>query len=89
MNDNAATDSIREFVLRSIQKRSKLPRDCDLDSFDYVASGHVDSIGIIKFIAEIEARFDIEIIESDIESPQFRTIAGIVSIIGQKVSLPR
>ncbi|NTW99190.1 MAG: acyl carrier protein [Geobacteraceae bacterium] len=78
------TDSIRQFVVKSIQKKSKLPKGVDVDSFNYIDSGYVDSLGIIKFVAEIESTYDIEISDSEIESSEFRTVGGLVSIITRK-----
>ncbi|GAB2182499.1 hypothetical protein DLREEDagrD3_27220 [Denitratisoma sp. agr-D3] len=50
---------------------------------DYRRAGYVDSIGIMKFVLEIEAEFDIEISEAEIESPAFSTIGGLVRIIDE------
>ena len=80
------TDSSRQFVLRLIGKKRKVPKDGDIDSFNYIDSGHVDSIGIIKFVVAIESDFDIEISEADIEFPEFRTVGGLVSIISRKIA---
>ncbi len=77
-------DTISSFVIQLIEKKGKLPGDIDRASFNYIDSGYVDSIGIIKFVLEIEAKFGIEISESDIESPEFRTVGGLVSIIQKK-----
>ena len=79
-------DAIRQFVLRLIEKKAKLPKDTDIDSFNYIDCGYVDSIGIIKFIVEIESEFDIEILDTDLESLEFRTVGGIVSLINAKIS---
>jgi len=79
------TDSVRQFVLRLIEKKDKLPKDVDVDSFNYVDSGYVDSLGIIKFVVEIESFYDIEISESDMEFSEFKTVGGLVSIINRKV----
>ncbi len=78
-------DSIRQFVIQLIEKKGKLKENADIDSFNYIDTGYIDSIGIIKFIAEIESQYDIEISESDMESEEFRTVGGIVSIISRKI----
>lgn len=74
-----------EYVIRLIEKKVKLPKDVDIDSFDYIESGYVDSLGIIKFILEIEAEYDIEISDSDIESSEFRTVGGLISFVNMKI----
>ena len=80
-------EDIRQFIIKSIGKKAKLPKDIDIDSFNYIDTGYVDSLGIIKFVADIEAAYDIEILDSDIESPEFRTVGGLESIICRKLNL--
>ena len=84
MDETNKMSSCKAFVLSLIEKKAKLPAGFD-ESFDYMQSGHIDSIGLIKFMLEIEAKYDIEITEDDIESPSFKTIGGIVSIIYRKL----
>lgn len=76
---------IRAFVISRIEKKSKLPAGGNMDELDYMAAGYVDSMGIIKFVLEIEAQFDITIEDVDLESPEFRTIGGLVRLIGNKI----
>jgi acyl carrier protein len=78
-------DSIRKFVLALLEKKSRLPRGFD-DASDFLKMGIVDSVGIIKFILELESRFDIEITEADIESDEFRTVQGLVALIERKTT---
>ncbi len=78
-------NSIRSFVVELLEKKSSLPKDFN-DTSDFIQTGIVDSMGIIKFILELESRFDIEITETDIESDEFRTVQGIVAMISRKVN---
>jgi acyl carrier protein len=78
-------DSIRTFVLALLEKKSRLPKGFG-DASDFIKVGIVDSVGIIKFILEIESRFDIEITEADIESDDFRTVQGLVAMIARKMT---
>ncbi|MDM8564770.1 phosphopantetheine-binding protein [Candidatus Halobeggiatoa sp. HSG11] len=80
------SEKIRNFVISAIEKKGKLPKDCDIDSFNYIDSGYVDSMGIIKFMISIEAEFNIELTESNMESPEFKTIGGLVGIIKNKIA---
>lgn len=78
-------DNIRPFVLKLLGKKSRLPKDFD-DADDFIKAGIVDSIGIIKFILELESRFNIEITETDIESDGFRSVQGLVTMINRKMT---
>jgi acyl carrier protein len=72
-------------VLALLEKKSRLPKGFD-DTSDFIKTGIVDSVGIIKFILEIESRFDIEITEADIETDDFRTVRGLVALIERKTT---
>lgn len=79
-------NAILAFVLEKIQKKGKIPDTTSCLAFDYRRAGYVDSIGIMKFVLEIEAEFDIEISDADMESPTFSTIGGLVTIIEAHLS---
>ena len=78
-------NDIRLFVLGLLEKKSRLPKGFD-DAGDFIKAGIIDSMGIIKFILELESRFDIEITEADIESEEFRSVQGVVEMISQKIT---
>ena len=79
------TETIKQCVVRLIERKAKLPKMADIDVFNYIDSGHIDSIGIVKFVLEIESHFAVEISESDMESAEFRTVGGVVAIIQRAV----
>lgn len=79
-------DSISAFILQLLEKKSKLPPDIDPETFNYIDTGYIDSLELIRFISELEARFDIEITESDLASPDFKTVGGLTSLIHDKLS---
>ena len=78
--------TVLSFVLKKIQAKGKIPEMQSLMDWDYRRAGYIDSIGIMKFVLEIEAEFDIEISEADMESPAFSTIGGLVAIIKAHLS---
>ena len=69
-----------------LRRKGNLPLDFD-DSTDFIADGIVDSIGIIKFVLEIESRFGIEILDADIEGCRFRTLSGLATMIAAKLAM--
>jgi len=75
---------VAAFVLGQIEKKAKLPDGVPLEEFDYLESGHLDSIGIIRFVIDLERQFDIALGEADIESTEFRTVGGLISLIERK-----
>ena len=79
------SDKIKHFVVKAISKKNKLPVGIDVDTFNYIDTGYVDSMALITFTVELESEFDIEISDDDIMSPDFKTIGGLVSIIKNKL----
>ena len=78
-------EDVQEFIVNYVERRGKIPEDAAIDSFNFVKSGHIDSIGLFSFVIDIESRFDIEISTEDLMSPQLTTIGGLMSIISEKI----
>jgi acyl carrier protein len=79
-----ADEDIAKFVMSLLRRKGDLPPGFD-DSTDFIADGVVDSIGIIKFVLEIESRFGIEILDADIETGRFRSVRGLAAMIAAKL----
>jgi D-alanine--poly(phosphoribitol) ligase subunit 2 len=77
---------IKEFIIKNIEKKGKLPQGVDLDTFNFVVTGYVDSLAIIKFVIELEEKYDIQISDEEILLPEFQTIGGLAALIGAKLS---
>ena len=78
-------EKIKKFVIDYIERKGKIPENACLDTFNYVRSGHIDSVGMFKFVVEIEAEFDIEISNEDLLTQRFSTIGGLISLISEKI----
>lgn len=78
------SEEVKNFIIKYISKKGKLPQDVNLDEFNYIDTGYVDSMGILKFVVELEQEFDIEISDDDIMLPEFKTIGGLVKMIERK-----
>ncbi len=76
---------VKDFLLKRIQHKRPLDAGVDQDHFDFLQSGHIDSMGVMRFVIDIEEEFDIEFADDEIASPQFRTIAGLSAMIEQKI----
>ena len=69
--------------LNFILKYLKLNKTKQID-IDYLARGHVDSLGFVKFIVSIEKKFKIKFDQKDFMNRKFRTIKGLALIISKK-----
>ena len=75
---------MQEFIMEYLQREYSLPNDIDIQTFDYMESGYVDSLGFIHFIATLEDEYNIEFSDEDIQNPDIRTIGGLIKIITDK-----
>jgi len=78
-------EEIKAVIVRYIEMKGKLPENTDIDNFDYVGTGYLDSLSVIKFVVKLEEKFNIEIEDEEILRPEFRTIGGLASIILDKI----
>lgn len=76
---------IKEYILEYLQKNYDIEEQDNINDFNFIESGYVDSIGLISFIAEIEEKYDIEFSDEEIMTDSFCTIGGLVEIIESKL----
>ena len=58
----------------------------NIDKFDFIDSGHLDSIEILKFNLEIEKKFKIRFKPIETTLKSYKTVEGLTSIIYKKLS---
>ena len=75
-------------IIDLLEKRGPILLESGLEKQDYsyLDAGHVDSIGLIQFILEVEELFDISLTSQDTQSEQFRTIMGVCQIVEKKLN---
>ena len=79
---------VLEFIRKRIQAKGKLPIGWDVETFDYRESGAIDSMGIIKFLLDLEAEFDISISDGDMLRPGFTTVGGLTGLVVERLHQP-
>jgi|GEM_PF-747379 len=92
--------SPKEFILAELSRKGRVPDGQDgqdghdgqdgqdghdVDGFDYRRSGHVDSIGLVKFVLNLEREFDIEFSEEEVGDPSFRIVGSLVGLVEAKL----
>lgn len=75
--------AVRDAIYAFVQKKDRLPATFDPETFDYLEQGYVDSIGVIQFMGLL-GRFGIAFEDADLESPEFRTLGGLVRMVLRK-----
>ena len=78
--------TILEYIGLLLEKKQAIPSSVNLQDYRYIESGHIDSLGIMKFIIQIEDKFQIEISDDDMLSDSFQSVGGLVQIILGKLN---
>jgi acyl carrier protein len=75
---------VLEFFIQNA--RNTLPADDDgLLSCAYLDSGVIDSLGIVLLLDYVESHFEITMTAEDLQSADFQTVGGLISLIRRKV----
>jgi len=82
-------EQIKQFILKQLEKKAPLPPEDAISAYRYLDRGHVDSIGLVKFIFELEDEFGIELSPEDTQSDEFRTIGGLITLVNRKINNSR
>lgn len=75
----------RDFILKELQRKYTLDKETDIESFNYLESGYIDSIGIIQFLASLEEAYDIEFTDAEIADPSFKIVGQLAQLVERKV----
>jgi len=77
--------TIRDFVLDYLQKEYTFPNGADVDAINYVESGYIDSLALVKFVIELEDEFEIEFSDGELSSPAFKSVGELIKLVEGKV----
>ena len=62
-------EQIKQFIIELLEVYGPLVNNSsessDLNSFNFIDSGHIDSLGLMKFMIVLEAEFDIKFTDDD------------------------
>jgi acyl carrier protein len=76
--------SVREYILEALQREYGFKNGVDVDNINYIEEGYMDSLGMIRFITELEDTFQIEFSEDEMESASFQFVGGLIGLVEKK-----
>ena len=81
-------DEVARKILAILERSEPLPRDTLKEklTYRYLDEGHIDSFAIMNIIVEFEDVFDITLSSEDTQSDEFRTAAGLVTIVTERIT---
>lgn len=78
-------NKVKEFIIDYLEREYKLPDDVDINTFNFVKTGYVDSIGVIQFITTLEDEFGIEFTDDELESEDLQIAGNLIKTIEGKL----
>ena len=78
-------DNVKQFVIDYIEREYQIPADVDQDSFNFVKTGYVDSIGVVQFITILEDEFGIEFSDEELANEAYQIVGNMVKLIESKL----
>ncbi|MGO1251860.1 MAG: acyl carrier protein [Alcaligenes aquatilis] len=78
-------NEITRYLVEQLRQRNAALPEQGLGELDYIEHGYIDSMGVIKFVLDIEQTYSIEVSEDDLQSDAFRTINGLAALIADKL----
>lgn len=81
------SDEIKNFVIDYFKDKGlpDLSSEAELLNYEYLDGGIIDSLGIVELITALESRFNIELSSHEMQSREFGTIGGLITIIERLV----
>ena len=77
---------VEEFILKYIQKNYTVPEDSDIYALNYIEQGYIDSLGLVKFIVELEDKFGFEFSDDELYSPSIKIVGELISLVEGKIA---
>ena len=68
-------------IVAELEKKGPLPEGAELESFDFMASGQIDSLALLEFITELENKCELIFQDEDFNRAGFSTVGGLADII--------
>ena len=77
--------NIEEFIVDYLQREYTISQDVDIKKLNFVDEAYIDSLGMIKFIVELEDNFDITFTDEEIVSDEFKVVGTLTELIEKKL----
>ena len=74
-------ESVRTWLVAWLGERGTLPSRDELDGFNYLTGGVIDSFAVLELVADSEDAFGIQYTPEDFQNRSFATIDGLTAII--------
>ena len=80
-------NKITEYLIKLLKKKIPIEKKFlkNLNSFNFIYKGHLDSLEFISFNFSIEKKFKIKFNFKELSSKKYKTVSGLSDIILKKL----
>lgn len=78
-------DEVKQYIVDYIERDFPMPENVEIEKFNFLDEGYVDSIEFFAFLIEIENHFCISITEEEMQNTDIHTIGGLKKLILEKM----
>ncbi len=79
-------ENVKEFIVEYIEREYSIPDGTDLDTFNFMEEGYIDSMGLIQFIAVLEDEFGIEFSDEELSGEEIKIVGKLAKLIEYKTA---
>ncbi len=77
-------NDVIKYIITLLERKKPIEKNFPIEKLKYMETGYIDSLGFMKFIIEIEEKYQIEFSEDEIIEEKFASVGGLAEIILQK-----
>ena len=79
---------ILNYIVKLLEEKNKIDKKykSKIKDYQYLNSGHIDSLQLIHFILRLEKKYKIKLETEEKESSKFKTIGGLTDKIYTKIT---
>ena len=79
-------ENVKDFVRDCLEREYDLPADADFDTFDFIKTGYIDSIGYIQFISMLEDEYDIVFTDEELSDEENQIAGNLIRLVESKIA---
>ncbi|MFF5996805.1 hypothetical protein AAGS61_19010 [Lysinibacillus sp. KU-BSD001] len=79
--------NVKEYIYEALQTDIQFEDNKNIDGINYIEDGYIDSFGMVRFIFELEEKFDISFTDDEMMSDDFKIVGKLIELVQHKIEL--
>ncbi|MCD7826398.1 MAG: acyl carrier protein [Clostridiaceae bacterium] len=78
-------ETVKNYIVELLQEEYQLPSDANIMEFNYVDSGYIDSLGMLRFYTMIMDEYGIEFEMEEMVDKENHVVKNLVDLVMKKL----